>query len=136
MEFTTTIRARFAETDQMGVVHHSHYVVWCEAARVEWLRQRNVSYKAIEDEGISLAVSAFSITYRRAVLFDDEITIRAEVTELRSRRIAFAYELLHEDGMVAAKATSVHVPTDRTGRAIRLPPHWFTVFSQLVTEAR
>lgn len=132
MEPAVKIRARFAETDQMGVVHHSHYVVWCEAARVEWLRQRGVSYKAIENDGISLAVSQFAITYRRAVLFDDEITIYAHVTELRSRRIAFAYELVHQDGTVAAKATSVHVPTDRTGRAIRLPSSWLSVFQQLV----
>ena len=132
MQPATKIRARFAETDQMGVVHHSHYVVWCEAARVEWLRQRGVSYKEIEDAGVSLAVSAFAITYRRAVLFDDEITIHARVTELRSRRIAFTYDLLHADDSVAATATSVHVPTDRTGRAIRLPSHWLTVFEQLV----
>lgn len=134
MNTYTTIRARFAETDQMGIVHHSNYVVWCEAARVEWLRARGVSYREIEDDGVSLAVSEFAITYRKAVKFDDVVHIKTTVTELRSRRVAFSYELLHEDGSVAAKATSVHIPTDASGRAIRLPEHWFHVFSQLITE--
>lgn len=129
-----TIRARFAETDQMGIVHHSNYVVWCEAARVEWLRSRGVSYREIEEDGVSLAVAEFSITYRKAVKFDDVVRIRTTVQELRSRRITFAYELLHEDGDVAAKATSVHVPTAENGRAIRIPARWFTVFTQLITE--
>lgn len=134
MNDVTTIRARFAETDQMGIVHHSNYVVWCEAARVEWLRSRGVSYREIEDDGVSLAVSEFSITYRQAVKFDDVVHIQTAVTELRSRRVAFSYALLHADGAVAAKATSVHIPTDGSGRAIRLPARWFEVFTQLITE--
>lgn len=131
MKKATTIRARFVETDQMGVVHHSNYVIWCEAARVEWMRDQNLSYRELENDGISLAVSEFHITYRQAVLFDDAVDVFMEVTEFRSRRMAFAYEIRHSDGRLAAVATSVHIPTDTDGKAVRLPAKWFELFSQL-----
>ena len=68
---TTRLRVRFKETDQMGVVHHSEYPVWLEVARIEWLRERGLSYRELEDSGISLAVSELAVTYRAAARFDD-----------------------------------------------------------------
>ena len=109
----------------MGVAHHSAYVVWLEAARVEWLRERGISYRQLEEEGISLAVSGLEVRYRAAARFDDEIAIAARLTEARSRRFRFAYELRREaDDALIARAQTEHVPTDRQGRAVRLPAGW------------
>lgn len=121
------VRVRFAETDQMGVAHHSAYVVWCEAARVEWLRERGLSYREMEDSGLSLAVASISITYRAAALFDDLLLITAQLTEVRSRRVAFDYGITRPaDGALIAMARTTHVPTGRDGRATRLPDRWLT----------
>src|SRR5690625_5733421 len=79
---TTRLRVRFKETDQMGVVHHSEYPVWLEVARIEWLRDRGLSYRELEDSGISLAVSELEVTYRAAARFDDLL----EVTTMLSER--------------------------------------------------
>lgn len=126
------LRVRFAETDQMGIAHHSAYVVWLEAARVEWLRARGLSYRRLEDEGVSLAVSALSLSYRAATRFDDELEIEARLEECRSRRVRFAYRLRRaDDGALVAEGESVHTPTDRDGRAIRLPPAWLERLSAL-----
>jgi acyl-CoA thioester hydrolase len=119
-----TLRVRFAETDQMGVAHHAAYVVWLEAARVEWMRERGLSYRELEDAGISMAVSSLRIRYRRAVRFDDLVTIRCRLAEVRSRYGRYEYRLLGEDGAHLADATSEHVATDRRGRAVRLPATW------------
>lgn len=117
------LRVRFAETDQMAVAHHSAFVVWLEAARVEWLRERGLSYRAMEDEGVSLAVSGLEINYRASARFDDEITIETTMTEAKSRRFRYVYRVLRGDTLLATGAT-LHTPTDREGRAIRLPEKW------------
>jgi acyl-CoA thioester hydrolase len=127
------LRVRFAETDQMGIAHHSAYVVWMEAARVEWLRERGLSYRQLEEEGVSLAVSAIELSYRTAARFDDEIEIETRLVEARSRRFRFAYLLTRpDDEALLAAGASVHVPTDASGRALRLPLEWLRPLQGLV----
>lgn len=119
------LRVRFAETDQMGIAHHSAYVVWMEAGRVEWLRERGLSYRQLEDEGVSLAVSGLELGYRSAARFDDEVEVETKMVEARSRRFRFTYRLSRvNDSTLLAVGSTVHVPTDESGRAIRLPGEW------------
>lgn len=116
---------RYAETDAMRVAHHSAYVVWMEAARVQWLKDRGLSYKQLEAEGINLAVSNLNIDYRSSASFDDEIVIETVLSELKNRRVRFDYEICRADnGVVLARGSSVHTPTNAQGRAIRLPSDW------------
>ena len=117
------LRVRFAETDQMGVAHHSAYVVWLEAARIEWLRERGLDYRRLEEEGVALAVSALSVQYLRSSRFDDELTIDAVMTELKSRRARFRYTIRRGDDPVAT-ADSLHTPVTPGGRVTRLPAAW------------
>lgn len=119
------LRVRFAETDQMGVAHHSAYAVWFEAARVEWLRQRGLNYRELEESGLSLAVTRLSVEYRRAAYFDDELSVRCELMSARSRQLLLSYEITRE-GELIATGTTEHLPTDRSGRARTLPPEWLT----------
>lgn len=104
----------------MGVAHHSAYIVWLEAGRVEWLRRRGLSYRQIEESGLSLAVSRVQVTYRAATLFDDQLVVTTTLQEVRSRRVAFRYKVERE-GRTVATALTEHVPTDRGGRATALP---------------
>ncbi|HLV13469.1 MAG TPA: thioesterase family protein [Trueperaceae bacterium] len=129
----TVVRARFAETDQMGVVHHSVYPVWFEAGRVEWMRERGLSYREMEASGLSLAVARLEVVYRSAAYFDDEIAVVSTLESARSRSVAFAYRLHRvPDGALVATGRTEHVPTDRSGRAVRLPARWL---AGLVTTA-
>jgi acyl-CoA thioester hydrolase len=129
------VRVRFAETDQMGVAHHGAYVVWCEAGRVEWLRERGLSYRALEEEGVSLAVSELRLRYRRAVRFDDELEIETRLVALRSRGCSFSYALrLLPSGDVVATGTSEHVATARSGGAVRIPDAWRARLERLVDD--
>jgi acyl-CoA thioester hydrolase len=119
------LRVRFAETDQMGIAHHSAYIVWMEAARVEWLRERGMSYKEWEKEGVSLAVSGIELEYRTSSGFDDELVIKTKLVEAKSRRFRFEYQVMREtDKVMIARGSSTHTPMDKTGRAIRLPDRW------------
>jgi ribulose-phosphate 3-epimerase len=53
---TSLVRVRYAETDKMGVVYHSNYLVWFEIGRTDWLRETGWSYREMEAEGIQLPV--------------------------------------------------------------------------------
>jgi acyl-CoA thioester hydrolase len=121
------LRVRFAETDQMGVAHHGSYAIWLEAARIEWLRERGISYREIEAGGTSLAVSRLRINYHRSALFDDVLEITARLVEAKSRRFRYTYRITREgDGALIAIGESVHTPTDRSGRAVRLGEPWLS----------
>lgn len=125
MNSQVKVRVRFAETDQMGIAHHGSYVVWLEMGRIEWLRDRGLSYRTMEDEGFSLAVSKLDIGYRSAVRFDDVLDIETTLREGRSRRFTFDYTV-HDatTGLLVATGTSVHTPIDRHRHAVRLPEKW------------
>jgi len=117
----------------MGVVHHSVYPVWFEAGRVEWMRERGLSYREMEASGLSLAVARLEVVYRSAAYFDDEIAVVSTLESARSRSVAFAYRLHRvPDGALVATGRTEHVPTDRSGRAVRLPARWL---AGLVTTA-
>src|SRR5690554_630265 len=126
------LRVRFAETDQMGVAHHSAYVIWLEAARVEWMRARGLSYRQIEENGLSLAVSRIDVAYRAASYFDDELTVTARLEGVRSRHVVFSYRVERGEELLATDTTE-HVPTDRTGRAVSLPQEWRDPLTELFT---
>lgn len=125
------LRVRFAETDQMGIAHHSAYVVWFEAARVEWLRTRGLDYRRLEAGGVSLAVSAISVQYLKSCRFDDELHVEATLTELKSRRVRYRY-LITREGERIATGDSLHTPVDTRGRVIRLPAVWLEALQKYV----
>lgn len=130
------LRVRFAETDQMGIAHHSAYIIWLEAARVEWLRALGLSYRELERSGVSLAVSEVQVRYRAATFFDDELLIRTALTGLRSRRCIFSYAVYRpDDASLVATAVTLHTPTGADGRALRLPDNWLARLGQQVVQA-
>lgn len=118
------LSVRYAETDAMGVAHHSAYVVWMEAGRVAWLKDRGMSYRDLEAGGINLAVSNLTVDYRTSAKFDDEVIVETRLVDAKSRRVRFDYELRLEQGHLLASGSSTHTPTSQDGRAIRLPPAW------------
>jgi acyl-CoA thioester hydrolase len=132
------LRVRFAETDQMRIAHHAAYLVWLEAARIEWLRAHGLRYRDLEGAGVSLAVSGVGITYRHAARFDDLLHIHVALTEVRSRRLRFAYQIERIEGDPApaaiASAYTLHTPTDTHGRALRLPTAWHAALGVWVAE--
>jgi acyl-CoA thioester hydrolase len=114
----TTLRVRYAETDQMGVVYYANFFVWFELGRVELFRQLGFSYKEMEERDDSyIMVAEARCTYRRPARYDDVIRIRTRVAELRSRSIRFEYELVNDaNSELLATGETAHVVCDRTGR--------------------
>jgi acyl-CoA thioester hydrolase len=127
---TTTVRVRYAETDQMGVVYYANYFVWFEVARADLLRQNGWTYREMEDAGVMLPVIDAQCEYLRPARYDDEIEIRTEGLILSPVRMSFTYEVRASgrDGLVATGRT-LHAAVDRTGRPCRLPERIAEVFA-------
>src|SRR5256885_1688651 len=86
------LRVRYAESDQMGVVYHTNYLVWCEMGRTELIRSLiGRSYADLEREGYGLAVSELTIRYHGAARYDNLVRVRTTIGEVRSRSVAFDY---------------------------------------------
>lgn len=129
----TTFRVRFAETDQMGIVHHSAYVVYLEEGRSDFSRQIGAPYAEFEKSGFSLAVSELSVRYIAAARYDDLITVRTWVEQMGSRAMTYNYEVIHaETGQLLVKGVSRHVCIDDTGQVRRIPQDWYERWQALV----
>jgi acyl-CoA thioester hydrolase len=119
----TTVRVRYAETDQMGVVYYANYLIYFEIGRVEHMRQLGVAYKEMEIQDDSFIVVAESnCRYRRPARYDDVLLIRTRVSEVRRRTIRFAYEIMNSStGVMLATGETLHVVCDSQGRPKALP---------------
>lgn len=117
---THRIRVRYAETDQMGIAHHSAFVVWLEEARIEWLRQSGASYRDLEADGVLLPVVEVNLRYRASLRFDDLVEITTRVERVGPSRLAF-HSRIERARILCAEGTVVVAATDRGGRPMRLP---------------
>ena len=119
----TEIRVRYAETDQMGIVHHANYLIWFETGRSELCRARGFSYKQMEDEEEALMVVAESYCrYKAPALYEDVLTVRTKVGEIRSRSLRFFYEVHRPaDNTLIAEGETLHLVTDKDKKVRRLP---------------
>lgn len=122
LHFDYTLRTRYAETDQMGVVYYGNYPQYLELGRVEWLRAIGLTYKEMEAEGIMMPVVSLQIQYKKPALYDELITIRTKLKDLPSTKIEFDYEILNEKGELLSMANTILVFVDaKTFRPVRCP---------------
>ena len=122
LHFDYTLRTRYAETDQMGVVYYGNYPQYLELGRVEWLRAIGLTYKEMEAEGIMMPVVSLQIQYKKPALYDELITIRTQLKDLPSTKIEFDYEILNEKGELLSTANTILVFVDaKTFRPVRCP---------------
>ena len=102
------IEVRYAETDQMGVVHHSSYIIWCELGRTQIVKDLGFDYAELERSGYVSPVLDISVQYKKAMRYGQVATVRTWIESHGKLRTTYGYEILHEDGSVAATATSQH----------------------------
>ena len=128
---TATVRVRYAETDQMGVVYHANYFVWFEVGRCELLRAAGTSYRELEQQdGIQLPVIEAQCAYRQPGRYDDELEVRVAATLVSPARLAFDYSVVRPaDGATLATGRTVHAATNSNGRPCRLPSRVRQLFS-------
>lgn len=131
LEFSTKIRVRYAETDQMGFCYYGNYASYFEVARVEALRELGISYKELEQEGILLPVKKFEISYHQPAKYDDLLELHTRIVQLEGVRIGFEYKTYNEEGVLLNEAYTLLVfVSAATQKPISAP----AVFLNLITK--
>ena len=125
-----TIRVRYAETDQMGVVYHSNHFVWFEVGRVEFFRQLGFSYKDMEQQdGCHIAVVDARCRYKAPARYDDEVVVRTQLKNVRESMVHFSYELVRaSDELLLAEGETMHVVIDREMKKTPIPEKYMEIF--------
>jgi acyl-CoA thioester hydrolase len=118
------LRVRYGETDQMGVVYHPNYLVWCEVGRTELIRELIMSYRDVEERGVLLAVAEATVRYKAPARYDDPIRVETWVSAVGSRMVTFEYAIYHaarEEELVSARTALASI--DRSGRVVSMPTY-------------
>lgn len=121
MHHVTELRVRYAETDQMGVVYHANYLVWCELGRTDFIRALGGSYAELERAGTALAVVEANLRFMRPARYDDLIRVTTTVSEVRSRVVRFDYEIRNEERVLLASGYTTLVAMSRDARSSTIP---------------
>ncbi|MBZ5554449.1 MAG: acyl-CoA thioesterase [Acidobacteriia bacterium] len=126
----TTLRVRYAETDQMGIAYYANYLAWFEVGRAEWCRATGFTYHELEQrEGIYLMVADAHCRYKAPARYDDVLVIKTKVNSFKKRLIVFEYEILnHASGQLLATGETTHTITDAEGRLRSLPEKYSRYF--------
>ena len=116
------VQVRYAETDQMGVAYHAAFFPWLEVGRMSLLHRRGKTYGQMEAEGVYLPVVEAHLEYLKPARFEDTLVIKTHMKEIRRASVTFAYDVRRKGGeAVLARGHTVHVTTNREGKAIRMP---------------
>ncbi len=121
MEIKPYIRtAKYYETDQMGIIHHSNYIRWMEEARIDVLSQMGYPYRKFEEMGYLSPVLHAECEYRKSVKFDDEVKITVSLQELGRVKFTLRYDIynLSEGGVLSAYGTTTHCFLKSNGRPV------------------
>ena len=128
--YETRFRVRYAETDQMGVVYHSNYIIWFEVGRVEMFRQLGFTYSEMEQqESTRLAVVDVRCRYKNPARYDDLICVRTRLLNVRDSLVHFGYEILRDsDEALLAEGETVHLVLGADMKRTPLPQKYLAPF--------
>lgn len=124
LEDLQQIRVRYSETDQMGVVYHGNYVPYFEIGRVEWLRNKGISYKFMEESGIALPIVSMTLNYKKPARYDDLLTVKTRFKSYSGVKIEFDCEIWSQENELLTTAHFILVFVDlKNGKPV-LPPDY------------
>ncbi len=129
-EHQIQVRVRYSETDQMSVVYHGNYVPYFEMGRVEWLRNKGISYKSLEESGIALPIVSMTINYKKPARYDDLLTVITKFKGQSSVKVEFDCEIRNENDELLTTAHFLLVFVDvKLGKAIQPPQYLLDIMN-------
>ncbi|RST73013.1 acyl-CoA thioesterase [Siminovitchia acidinfaciens] len=127
-----TIEVRYAETDQMGIVHHSNYIVWMELGRTQLIKDLGFSYAEMEKDGILAPVLDVKVSYKKPVTYGDIAVIKTWIDSYDGFKVIYGYDIVDEKGELAVTGFTSHVCVKKESfRPIRLKkmfPDWHEAY--------
>ena len=126
----TSLRVRYAETDNMGVAYHSNFVIWFEVGRVELMRQLGFRYRDMEEhDNCHMPVVDMRVRYKAPARYDDEIVVRTQLKNARRSLLHFSYEIFRAaDRLLLATGETMHIVVDGRFDRCSLPEKYMEAF--------
>ena len=106
-KFETGFRVMYADTDQMGVMHHGSYVKYLEVARTELMRFCGKPYKEMEKDGVISPILDLNIKYIKPALYDEELVVKTWISKIKGSRIVFDYTISRGDVLLTKASTTL-----------------------------
>ncbi len=130
MTSESRLRVRYAETDQMGVVYHSNYLIWFEVGRADLIRALGLDYKSMErEEGVGIAVVEATCRYKAPARYDDELIVRTTLAGIRGSVLRFTYTLHRaQDDLLLCEGATTHVVVSGSMKRAPMPERYAEVF--------
>ena len=117
---TTDLNVRYQETDRMGIVYHSNYLIWFEIGRTELFKKMGISYPELEKKGYFLVVTEASCKYKAPATYEDKVEIQTQLAKLKNPTLTFNYEVRRGNTLITT-GTTKHAFIDTDGRIVRIP---------------
>lgn len=134
METENRITVRYKETDRMGVVHHSNYLIYFEEGRTSFIKERGISYKEIEERGLLLPVVSVNVSYKKGATYDEVITVKTRLSALKVARCTFSYEVYSQIGELICSGSTTHAFTNPALRPVNLKKEAPDLYNILANE--
>lgn len=103
----TQIEIRYAETDLMGVVHHSHYPVYFEQGRTTYFQEHLKPYQEFEAEGLLAPVLSYQVNLKGRLTYGDMLRLETYPKSFKGLRIIMGYQGFRDEELVV-EGESVH----------------------------
>jgi len=132
IKHSTSIRVRYAETDQMGYVHHSHYALYLEEARMELLRSLDIDCAQLEKDGIIMPVVELRTRYSTPLRFGDTIRVETETILPWKTKLEFKYRIYNQKNKLVSRSRTTLVFAEReSGALLNDPEKYLSILSNL-----
>lgn len=133
----TKITVRYAETDQMGIAHHSNYFIWFEVGRDDFLRHIGTYYSKVEENGMMLPLIDAKCTYKSPARYFEDLYVNTYIKEMTAIRIVFGYSVEKSDSkIILAEGETVHVWVNKKFKPVSLKKHLPDVYNVLESAAK
>lgn len=132
MKSKSKITARYAETDQMGIIHHSVYPIWYEVARTDFIKKAGMTYTQMEQNGLMLPLIELGCKYILPAKYEDELTIKCFVGEFKASKIKFIYEVYTKDKVLLNKGFTTHAWTNLELKPLNMKKHFPKIYNLII----
>jgi acyl-CoA thioester hydrolase len=129
----TPVPVRYADTDQMGIAHHSNYAVWYEAGRTDFIKKLGYTYSGIEKEGVLLPLTDLECSFKRPAFYEDELTVITKLDSAGYVRAVFAYEVYNQEGALVSEGRTHHAWTDKALRPVNIKKKMPALYAKMMS---
>lgn len=128
----TKITVRYAETDKMGIAHHSNYAIWYEAARTDLIKKIGITYTDMENIGVAVPLVELQCKYINAAYYEDELTIETKLTKISPVRMEFEYKVYKEGSEKPINTgRTVHAMVNKEFRPVNVKKNFSDLYKML-----